>query len=97
MLSVALAELLGTFFFVAVILATASEAFGAFAIGLALTISIFFTSKASLGSMNPAVSLALWLNGKLDTPTLIIYIAAEVVGAALAVMWWRYTLGYKKK
>lgn len=97
MLQVVLAEVLGTFFFVSVILATASELYGAFAIGLALTISIFFTSKASMGSMNPAVSLALWAKGALDVPTTMLYIVAELIGAILAVAWWKSTLGSSKK
>lgn len=98
MLPIILAEALGSFFFVSVILATAGvEVMAPLVIGLALTIAIYFTSKASMGSMNPIVTVALALTGKLDVPTSAVYIIAELIGAVLAVMWWKMTLGSKKK
>jgi glycerol uptake facilitator-like aquaporin len=42
------------------------------------------------------VSLALLAKGVLDMPTTAIYIISQVIGALLAVMWWRFTLGAKK-
>lgn len=83
-------ELIGTFFFISVILLTASQVYGAFSIGLALTIGILFVSKLSLGALNPAVAIALWAKGAIKTTTAIIYVFAEIIGGLLAVLWWNY-------
>ena len=86
-------ELFGTFFFIAVILITASQVYGAFSIGLALTIGILFVSKLSLGALNPAVAVALWAKKAINLQTMIVYILAEVIGGLLAVLWWNYSGG----
>ena len=99
MLNIAIAETLGTFFFVSVILAstTLKDALMVpLVIGLALTVSIYFTSKASMGAMNPVVALGLLLRGDLDLPTTAIYIVAQVLGAVLAFAWWKMVFGKKK-
>jgi len=83
-------ELIATFFFIAVILLTASQIYGAFSIGLALTIGILFVSKLSLGALNPAVAVALWAKGAINATTTIIYIIAEILGGLLAVLWWNW-------
>jgi glycerol uptake facilitator-like aquaporin len=83
-------ELIGTFFFISVILLTASQVYGAFSIGLALTIGILFVSKLSLGALNPAVAIALWAKGAIKATTAIIYVFAEIIGGLLAVLWWNY-------
>ena len=54
--------------------------YGAFSIGLALTIGILFASKLSLGALNPAVAVALWAKKAINLPTMIVYILAEVIG-----------------
>lgn len=98
MLPIVLAEVLGTFFFVSVILATAGvETLAPLLIGLALTSAIFFTAKASGGNLNPAVTLALLARGNMDVPTAAVYIVSQVIGALLAVMWWKFATGGKKK
>jgi len=84
-------ELVGTFIFISVILLTASQVYGAFSIGLALTIGILLVSKFSLGALNPAVAIALWAKGTIKAPTMIIYILAEIIGGLLAVLWWNYS------
>jgi glycerol uptake facilitator-like aquaporin len=86
-------ELIATFFFIAVILLTASKVYGAFSIGLALTIGILFASKLSLGALNPAVAVALWAKKAINLPTMIVYILAELIGGLLAVVWWNYAGG----
>ena len=89
-----LAELIGTFFFVSVILAVTTtytgNIFVPIVIGLALALAIYFVSSSSLGSMNPAVTLALYARGNLTGCNAILYIVAEFVGAALAFLWWYY-------
>ena len=89
-------ELIATFFFISVILLTASQVYGAFSIGLALTIGILFVSKLSLGALNPAVAVALWAKGAINAATAIIYIIAEVIGGLLAVLWWNYINKWNK-
>lgn len=86
-------ELIATFFFVSVILLTSSQVYGAFSIGLALTIGILFVSKLSLGALNPAVAVALWAKGAINASTTVIYILAELIGGLLAVLWWNYVNG----
>ena len=83
-------ELFGTFIFISVILLTASQIYGAFSIGLALTIGILFVSKLSLGALNPAVAIALWAKGSINSFTAITYIIAEIIGGLLAVLWWSW-------
>jgi glycerol uptake facilitator-like aquaporin len=83
-------ELIATFFFISVILLTASQVYGAFSIGLALTIGILFVSKLSLGALNPAVAIALWAKGAIKATTAVIYIIAELIGGLLAVLWWNF-------
>ena len=57
--------------------------YGAFSIGLALTIGILFVSKLSLGAFNPAVAVALWAKGAIKATTAIVYIIAEIIFAIL--------------
>jgi MIP family channel proteins len=91
------AELLGTFVFV---LVGAGSAVGsaslagaesgslllvaALANGLGLAMAVTATLKVSGGSLNPAVSIALWAVRKLKTREMVAYIVAEIVGASLA-------------
>jgi len=91
------AELLGTFVFV---LVGAGSALGsvslvgansgslilvaALANGLGLAVAVTATLKISGGSLNPAVSIALWTVRKLKTREMVAYIVAEIVGAFLA-------------
>ena len=91
-----LAELLGTFFFVSVILAITTtysgNIFVPIVIGLALAAAIYFTATSSKGSMNPAVTLALYARGDLSGTSAILYMVAEFTGAALAFLWWYYMM-----
>lgn len=95
-----IAEFLGTFFFVSIILyitsAYSGNVFVPIVVGLALTLGIYFASMGSLGSLNPAVTLALYARGNLTGAEALVYIGAEVVGAILAYMLWRYMTTCKK-
>lgn len=77
-----LVEFIGTFIFLSVIL-TSGEAIP---IGVALAGVILFGGKISGGNFNPAVSLSMLLSNKLGTMDTMAYIAAQVAGAAAAVM-----------
>jgi MIP family channel proteins len=53
----------------------------ALAHGLVLAIMVSLTMHTSGGLVNPAVAIALWVTGKLDTIRTGVYIVAEVLGA----------------
>ena len=92
MFLVFLSELIGTFVFISVILSFTTIDNGintALCIGLTLAVAIWFTCKASLGALNPAVSLALFLRGDLDATKLIVYTLAQILAAFLALAWWQ--------
>ena len=81
-------ELLGTFFLVLVIgLAVVPPGAGAMAplaIGAILMALVYAGGPISGAHYNPAVTLAVWLRGRCDTRDVLPYVAAQVLGAALA-------------
>src|SRR5262245_12043808 len=90
------AELIGTFFLVfAGVGAIVSDLYRsgnvgflgiAFAHGIALAIGVTCTMNVSGGHLNPAVTLGLWSIGKIEPPKAVQYIAAQLLGAILAVL-----------
>ena len=54
------------------------------AIGATLMVMIFATGHISGGHLNPAVTLAVWMRGKLPTSEVIGYWAAQVLGGVAA-------------
>jgi aquaporin Z len=76
-----IAEFLGTFFFIYVILTTGS----AVPIGLALAVAIMVLGKFSGGNFNPAVSVMMVAAGKLPSKDLLPYVLAQVVGGLAAL------------
>ena len=85
-----LAEFLGTFFLVYVILASSGHPL---IIGSALALVIYLTAGVSGGSVNPAVSLAMLLDGNLAVSEWVAYVVAELAGAASAVYMRRWLGG----
>lgn len=87
-MSKALVEFIGTFFLVFTIGMTVIEpgagAFAPLAIGSVLMVMIFAGGHVSGGHYNPAVSLAVWMRGKLALNDLIAYIIAQLIAATLA-------------
>ena len=73
-------ELIGTFIFLSVILMTGE----AIPIGIALVAMIYWGGKISGGAFNPAVTIALYLNKKLNAVQLVGYMVAQFIGAVLA-------------
>ena len=76
-----IAEFIGTLVLVYVILATGQP----LAIGLALALIIMVIGGISGGHVNPAVSFAMYLGGKLSQEDLIPYIIAQVSGCIVAL------------
>lgn len=79
-------EAIGTFFLVFTIITAVNDSpeLAALAIGSVLMVMIYAGGHISGGHFNPAVSLAAWIRGRLDTADLAPYVAAQVVGAAIA-------------
>lgn len=75
------AEFLGTFVFLSVILYTGNW----LAIAAALALVILAIGSVSGGHVNPAVSLAMYVKGALSAQELGLYIVAQALGAVAAV------------
>ena len=92
MVSKFIAELIGTFVFLGVIIISVSgvssniyeRADAWIHIGLALSVAILLMGKISGGHFNPAVSFMFFLNKEISAEQLLIYILAQLIGAALA-------------
>jgi aquaporin Z len=81
MLNSLIVEFVGTFIFLAVILATGE----ALPIALALATVIYLGGTTSGGHFNPAVSTMFFLKGDLDMMKLLGYVASQVLGGAAAL------------
>jgi glycerol uptake facilitator-like aquaporin len=87
-----LAEVIGTFVFLGVIivsvagksLTVADKAETWIKIGLALAVAILLVGGISGANLNPVVSLMFYLHKDLSFEELIIYILAQSIGAVLA-------------
>lgn len=82
------AELVGTFFLMLTVATAAGEGavLAAVAIGAALMVMVYATGHISGGHLNPAVSLAAVVRGRLAVGDLVPYWVAQVVGALLAAL-----------
>lgn len=74
-----LAELVGTFF----LTMAASFTGEPLAIGLMFMIMIYMVGPISGAHINPAVSLAMWIRGRLDAIHFGGYVIAQIIGACL--------------
>ena len=84
---VLIAELIGSFIFFSVILTVVADpSINIMSIPIALLTAIYFGGKLSGGHFNPAVSLMMFLKGKMDIFLTFIYIIAQVLGAIFAVL-----------
>ena len=77
-----LVELIGTFVFLSVILKSGE----AIPIAIALAAAIYLGSG---GHFNPAVSLMQFLNKKLSSTDLILYVGAQLLGAVIALAYYK--------
>ena len=76
-----LAEYIGAFFFILAIFASGGNPL---IIGAALALVIFMIAGLSGGHVNPAVSLAMYMNGDLNYSHLLGYVVAQLLGGASA-------------
>ncbi len=80
-------ELIGTFFLVLVIGMSGSAGnLAPLAIGATLMVMIFAGGHISGGHYNPAVTIAVFIRGKISITDVIAYLIVQVAGAALAAM-----------
>jgi glycerol uptake facilitator-like aquaporin len=85
MLNAILSEIIGVFVFFSAILAYGEP----IPIAIGLLAAIYAFGKISGGNYNPAVSFMLWLKGDLSFNTFITYVLAQLVGATLALIWYK--------
>lgn len=86
-----LAEMLGTFLFFSVILATSSfdncaSGMAPIAIAVGLLTAIYFGGKISGGHFNPAVSIMMFFKGNIPLITAVGYIISQIIGGLLALL-----------
>lgn len=81
-----LTEVIGTFFLVLTIGLTvlSGSALAPLAIGASLMVMVYMGGHVSGAHYNPAVSVAVWMRGKLESKEFLPYIIAQIVGAILA-------------
>jgi aquaporin Z len=79
-------EFIGTFFLVFTIVLTglAGAALAPLAIGVVLAALVFAGGHTSGAHYNPAVTVAVWLRGKLPTTDVLPYMLAQIAGAVAA-------------
>ena len=84
-MGVYLTEFIGTFFLVLTIGLTVLEG-TPLAIGASLMIMVYMGGHVSGGHYNPAVTLAIWLRGRLPARELLPYWVAQLLGAIAAAL-----------
>lgn len=80
-----IAEFLGSFFFIAVALMAGSP----LTVGVGLVGAVYFVSSYGKAHLNPAVSLASYLGGKMSGGDMSGYVAMQLLGGILALAWAR--------
>jgi aquaporin Z len=90
-----LTEAIGTFFLVFTIGTCATTGVNTFfAAAAILTAFIYAGAPISGAHYNPAVTVGIWLRGRLESALLLPYIVAQCIGAALAAAAVRFSIGH---
>ncbi|MDR2512789.1 MAG: aquaporin [Puniceicoccales bacterium] len=84
-------ELIGTFFLVLTVATTAillgaASPLTPLAIASALLVMIYAGGHVSGAHYNPAVTLGVWIRGRCASKDAVLYVAFQLIGAALAVL-----------
>lgn len=74
-------EFIGTFFLTLVVALTGNP----LAIGAVLCAMVYMGGYVSGAHYNPAVTLSVWVRGKIDTYTGLYYVAVQILGAFVGV------------
>ena len=89
-------EIVGTFFFLSVILNTLTDAsIGAIGVAVTLLAGIYFGANTSGAHFNPVVSFAMFMKNRMELNLFIAYVLAQLIGGALAVKFNNYTITRK--
>jgi aquaporin Z len=90
-----LTEFIGTFLLVATVGFTVLQGsdFAPLAIGSALMIAVYMGGHISGGHYNPAVTLGVWMRGKLEAGLVVPYMVAQLVGAIAAALFVQALMG----
>lgn len=80
-----LVEFIGTFIFLSVILMSGNP----IAIGIALVAAIYFGGKVSGGHFNPAVSLMMFLNNKINVERMGFEMLSQFLGGIAALYYYK--------
>jgi aquaporin Z len=89
-------EFIGTFFLVAAIEFSVITGFAmpALAIGSSLMIMVYMGGPISGGHYNPAVTLAVFMRGKLAAKEVVPYMVMQLIGAIVAALAARWLTGH---
>lgn len=82
-----LAEFLGTFFFISVVLMTGEP----IPIVAGLLASIYAFGPISGGYYNPTISAVMYAQGLIDMTTFLAYVFAQTIGGLAALALWNFT------
>ena len=85
-----LAEYIGSFFFILTVFASGGNPL---IIGAALALAIFLVANHTNGHLNPAVSIAMLLDDKMEMRHFIGYVMAQILGGASALYVYKMTKG----
>jgi aquaporin Z len=84
------AEFIGTFFLVLTVCVAGilgyAGLYAPIAIGAVLMVMVYATGYISGGHLNPAVTIAVWIRGKLPTREVLPYIIAQILAGVLAAL-----------
>ena len=97
MIKLFLAELVGTFFFISIVIVTIdTKKKGYFSgmdwlkIAFGLAAAIILVGTISGANLNPAISCGLYLNDELSLEKLGLYVVAQLLGSVLAVVFFKF-------
>ena len=93
MINKLIVELIGTFIFLSVIISYGK----AIPIGLALACMVYWGGSVSGGHFNPAVTIMTLFNKKIDLVTAVFYIICQIIGAVLALIYFKSIVGGPQK
>ncbi len=88
-------EVVGTYFLVLTVglMSLSQSALAPLAIGSSLMIMVYMGGHVSGAHYNPAVTVAVWMRGKLPAADVVPYIIAQLLGAVLAALTVLYLTG----
>ena len=90
-------ELIGTFALVFAVVCTTigQQPNAALCVGATLMAAVYFGGHISGAHYNPAVTIAVWLRGKLPAADVVPYFVAQVLGGVIAAWLGRYIFNFK--